>query len=181
MQSGCDTKPNVTLGETVPLQRALFDTATVIPTATSQTITAIGQTASSTLASGTSHASVFSSASFINPGTTTPASPSSTRKSDKSALSSGAAGGIGVGCGVSASAIIGWLVWCILRKRRQRRRPRSGVDQKDVEPMSLRYQSVLPSSGPANAYQLESSELHEIDSLPSNKVRANELDGRPMR
>ncbi|KIX02960.1 uncharacterized protein Z518_06510 [Rhinocladiella mackenziei CBS 650.93] len=183
MQSACDSKPDATLGEMVPLQRELFDTTTVNPSAATSMSTSSASAPASTSVSESASAteSTFSATTAAaSSSSTTTAAPTS----DSSGISAGAAAGIGVSCGLGAIAIIGGLFWFILtRARRRNQRNKSGCDFKDAKEMPSPLYEPLTRTALNRAYaqQLASSEVHEIDSTQNVKVWSNELDGRPVR
>ncbi|KAK7892243.1 hypothetical protein LTR67_007339 [Exophiala xenobiotica] len=187
MKSGCDTQPNATEGQTIALQRDVFDTATVATgTATQTTSTAAAQTSGgiqSTATTTTSSSSSGTTSSSANTSSTIPAgAPEPTTSS--SGLSGGAAAGIGIGCGLASIGAVGALAWFILRRRRNRRTMASRSDYVDTKTAyaATPYQQMSSPNYPY-AQHIGGSEVHEIDSsgTKGGATMTNELDGRPMR
>ncbi|KIW12654.1 hypothetical protein PV08_09932 [Exophiala spinifera] len=144
--SGCDNKPNATFGQTISLERDLFETATPSSSSTG-TLPAASATGASGSSSSTNAASAAVSATQASP----------TPSTSSSGLSGGAAAGIGVGCGLAAIAAVGGLGWFIVRRRRSRRAMAASSDFLDTKRayMTPPYQY---------AQQIDGSEVHEIDS-----------------
>lgn len=201
MKSGCDNQPNATKGETIPLQRALFDTATVASGTATQTTTT-STSAAQTTSDGSAATIISSSASGTTSSSATPSSTTAAAgaagapepTSSSSALSGGAAAGIGVGCGLAAIGAVGALAWFILRRRRNRRTMASGTDFGNTKAAYAAppYQQMPSPNYPYSqqaqpdytyAQQIGGSEVHEIDSseTKAGATITNELDGRPMR
>ena len=176
MQSACDKQPDASLGETVPLQRQLFDTATVGTATTSASSTSAAT--SSTSSAVTTIAATTSSASSSSSSTSSAtAAPATSQKS--SGLSSGAAAGIGIGCAALAIAVVGGLAWFIIRRRRQNTPPpHDDHPYQDSKATPVSNTPVTPV--PAYAQQLGSQEVHEMDTRQSTQW-TSELDGRPVQ
>ncbi|KAK6373693.1 hypothetical protein LTS17_008186 [Exophiala oligosperma] len=167
MKAGCDTKPNATLGQTISLQRDLFDTAAgTLPPTISAGIASISSSPSSS-ATGASGSSGSASGNGADPtsGGTTPASPSPS-SSSSTGLSGGAAAGIGVGCGLAAIASVGALGVFVIRRRRSRRAMASSSDFVDPKRSYMASPYHQQQHMPDGQYiqQIGGSEVHEIDS-----------------
>jgi len=177
MQSACESQPDATLGETVPLKRELFNTTTVgtstgaIATASSTFVSTTG-----TQATSTSPSPSPSSSSSSTTGVSAPAGQ--TAASNHSGLSTGAAAGVGVACGLGAITIIGALGWFMLTRRRRNNDRNQKVNGLDLNETKAALSS--PYLGTAQAQQLGSSEVYEIGSTLDTDSRTNELDGRPV-
>ncbi|KAJ9494439.1 hypothetical protein LTR99_010796 [Exophiala xenobiotica] len=187
MKSGCDTQPNATEGQTIALQRDIFDTATVATgTATQTTSTSAAQTSGGTQSTATTTTSSSSSGTTSSSATTSSTIPAGAPEptSSSSGLSGGAAAGIGIGCGLASIGAVGALAWFILRRRRNRRTMASRSDYVDTKAAyaATPYQQ-MPSPNDPYAQQIGGSEVHEIDSsgTKGGAPMTNELDGRPMR
>ena len=183
MLKACSTKPQASQGETVNIQRALFNTATVVP----------GSAATST---STRSPSLTSSSSSTSPSSSTPSSGGS-------GLSTGAAVGIGVGCGLAALLFLGLIIFFLMRRRKSKRNVNaSGVEQKPLNQEGSPYQSNFHGQGndaqdqrkedrngpaPVEMYQspneLHSHERYEMAGAGqiSPREERGELDGRSVQ
>ncbi|OCT44266.1 hypothetical protein CLCR_05991 [Cladophialophora carrionii] len=188
LQSACDNQPDASLGETIPLQRALFDTATVgtataTSTADSSTISATTSSASSDRATTGTVSTASGSAKTPPPAAdpiNTGASAQETSQSSSPGISPGAAAGIGIGCGLGAIALAAGLGWFFLNRRRRLRRGLSPANTFQYQESKSALLSVSPPQPvPLYAQQLASRELHEMDGKQS-KTWTSELDGRPV-
>ena len=195
MQSACDSQPDASQGQTIVLQRKLFDiatvgTATTSSATTSSTSSATTSSTSSAKTTSESTAATTASTSTSTPDpTTTPTSTSvaapAQTSSSSSGLSSGAAAGIGIGCGLAAIALAAGLGWFFLKRRRQ---PHHAPpvhedlpynDSKSAFVSVSSYQPPPQYAQPPYAQQLASREVHEMDTRQSRNM-TNELDGRPV-
>ncbi|KAK4945496.1 hypothetical protein LTR10_015392 [Elasticomyces elasticus] len=197
MQSACTSQPDITLGETVFIERELFNTTTV-GTATA-TATATG-TGAGTASPQTSATVPTTSASATSSSTPASSSIPATQLDNKSSgLSTGAAAGIGVGCSIAVIALIAGLAWFFLSPKRRARRHAvaAGSEFGDIKtPFADQYGHAQQSGSTEvqgktpfadqykHAQQLGGTEVHEIDSTQGGKAwlgGINELDGRPMK
>ena len=200
MKSGCDTQASAQDGNTIPIQRQLFDTSTVALASLPASISLSSSTtsaASSTSATGDSSTTASSTESSSEPTSSSDSAGAPVTASESSSgLSSGAAAGIGVGCGLGALALGVAAFWYYRRRRKTARAARSMQDQPphyDNQPPSNQTYNhdnkPLPDPSSAESYGYERYEIgghdqpSEMDTtgpMSSAGTYATELDSRSV-
>jgi hypothetical protein len=206
MKSGCDSRADAHSGNTVPIQRQLFDTNIVPVASTSTSDPASASLIPETMVSGSTSATPTGSTQDTSPSdsaattdsysspqsTSEPAVAPSTASTSSNGLSSGAAAGIGVSCGLGALALGIGALWYLRRRRNTVRVPRSMFDQplhRENKPVwDSSYSKRLPSppveTRGHEQYEMGQSQRYEMVGEDAMKAGAttysSELDGRPV-
>jgi len=159
MQSACISQPEASLGQTITLQRELFNTATVASSTKSTAVTTTTMSSSRTLS--TTRATAASAAV-------------TSAASGNSGLNTGAAVGVGIGGGIGGVLVVGVVVWVVLTRWKRTRGSRTDMlapyPSCKVEPDSQTLIQELPLH-----------QRYEIDDQGGNRTElTNELDGRPV-
>ncbi|KAI9037259.1 uncharacterized protein KD926_000696 [Aspergillus affinis] len=166
LNSGCQTKPNASDGETVKLRQALFATETSLSTTTST-----GATGTATKPTTTS-TSASTSTSTTADASSTPAQNTNTQSESEtgsSGLSPGAAAGIGVGAGAGGLILLAALVWVFFLRRHKAQN-----DEKYIPKWNDESTSSLKRDGPPT--EMPASRFGNPQDLEGGMVRA-ELPG----
>ena len=169
MKSGCDSRADAHAQNLIPVQRELFNTATVASsTSSSSSTTSTSSSSATATADDSSSAATTSDSSSQATATAEGAAAAGSSSNGSSGLSSGAAAGIGVSCGLGALVLGALLVWYLRKRSKKARAPaRTPGSMSDGPPHYDDKASYVP------VYNDHPSSHQHRTELPSPPVETN--------